>query len=52
MKTIKSDRKTHTSVFAVNIDSPKKAHVKTGNTRYEVPNPTNLTAHRESSREL
>ncbi len=50
MQTIKSDKKTQMSVFRVNMDSPKNPQVKIGKIRYEVPNPTNLTAQRESSR--
>jgi len=38
-------RKMQTMVFGVNMDSLRSHHVRAGNTRYDVPNPINLTAH-------
>ena len=36
MSMIKSDNRTHSIVFTVNIDSPKNHQVKTGNMRYDI----------------
>lgn len=38
-------RMIQTMVFGVNMDSLSSHQVKAGNTRYDVPNPINLTAH-------
>ena len=47
MPTMAADRKMHESVLTVSMDSPKKYHVITGKTKYETPNPINLTAHND-----
>ena len=43
MQTMIIERNMHVSVFAVSMDTPSNIHVRTGNIRYEVPNPINLT---------
>lgn len=45
MPRITNDRNTHVSVFAVNMLSFKKYHVKIGNVRYDMPNIKNLGPH-------
>ena len=41
-------RKRHNIVFVVNIDSPKRNQVKTGNTINPVLDPTNLAVHADA----
>ena len=45
MYIIKKDKNTQDIVLIVNIDSPRKNHVKTGKTRYDKPKAINRTDH-------
>jgi|MDTB01.1.fsa_nt_gb hypothetical protein len=50
MHTIKRESAIQIIVLGVNIDSLSSHQVKSGNTRYEVPKPINLTAQTDSPR--
>ena len=51
MHKITQEKAIQSNVLAVNIDSPKNAQVKIGNTKYDTPNPTKRADHALSSRD-